>query len=178
MREGLRLFMPPEEIHRAVDDLADRIRDDFRERDPVLVGVLKGAFVFMADLVRSLAIPLEVDFIRASCYRGSTVPSEDVEIVRDITADVKDRPVVLVEGIVDRGVTAEAIIDHIMAKGARSVDVCALLLRDGHIRHHVEVKYAGRAIDEGFVVGYGMDIDERCRGLSGIYLLEEEEEKT
>lgn len=174
MPGALKPFISPEEIEGIVKRLAEEIRRDYKDKEPVLVGVLKGAFVFLSDLLRAIELPFEVDFIQTSCYGKCDIPSNKVEITRDVTTALKDRHVILVDGIVDRGVTAEVLLHHLAEKGPASIKLCTLLLRED-IRGGGEMRpdYVGRTIGQGFVVGYGMDLGEKCRGLKGIYLVGE-----
>lgn len=171
MIDGLKLLMTPDEIRTAVERLAREIRADYASRNPLLVGVLKGAFVFLSDLVRALDMELEVDFIQAASYGKSSAPSKDVLITGDLTAAVKGRDVIIVEGIIDRGETARAVASHIAAKGPASIRLCTLILRDSH-SHGLKIDYVGKKIDKGFVVGYGMDYKGRYRNLPGIYTID------
>ncbi len=162
----------PEEIAGIVGRLSGAIRADYAGKDPVLIGVLKGAFVFMADLVKALdGMELEVDFIQAASYGERDEPSHEVLITRDLTMEIKGRHVIVVEGIIDRGLTVHAVLDHLLSKEPASISLCALLLRDSH-RTGREVEYSGRRIGEGFVVGYGMDYKGRHRNLPGVWLLD------
>ncbi|HBG46616.1 MAG TPA: hypoxanthine phosphoribosyltransferase [Deltaproteobacteria bacterium] len=163
-------YIPPEGIEEIVKRIAAEISSDYRGRSPVVVGVLKGAFLFISDLVRSLAVDHEVDFIQTACYGMRDVPSEEVLILRDVTTDLKGRDVIIVEDIIDRGHTARALKKYFSDKGAASVKVCALLKRDGGSPEAAD--YLGAVIGRGFVVGYGMDYKERYRGLPGLYLIE------
>lgn len=130
----------------------------------MLVGVLKGCFVFMADLIRELTIPVEVDFIRARSYGADVRSSGAVEITKDVETDLAGRDVIVVEDIADTGLTMEAVVERIRAHGAASVVRCALLAREGS----PPPEYRGFVIAPGFVVGYGIDHAERHRGRSDI----------
>lgn len=151
-----------------VNRLAGEIRHDFPSKNPVFIGALKGAFVFLADLVRAIKMPLEIDFIQTASYGKQHAPSEAVLITRDVSIDIRERHVIIVEGIIDRGTTALAIIKHLEAKSPASLTLCALLVRDGHAKG-VQVDYVGARIGEGFVVGCGMDYHEHYRALPGLY---------
>ena len=124
---------------------------------------MKGAFVFMADLARELGPEFEVGFIQAASYGDRETPSEEVRITSDISVEIEGRDVIVVEGIIDRGNTARAVVRHLEKKGPSSIRLCTLLLRKGH-SHGLRVDYIGRPIDDGFVVGYGMDYREKYRG--------------
>lgn len=172
MTSNLKLIIPPEEIHIIVNRLAREIRNDYASKNPVIVGVLKGAMVFMSDLMRALKIPFEIDFVQTSSYRGGPAPSADVVMVKDTKADVAGRDVLIVEGIVDRGVTATALIDYMQRRGAGSVRFCALLMRSKLTARTQGIDYVGARVGEGYVVGYGLDYKERLRGLPALYVME------
>lgn len=174
MPENLKLLLSPSEVDSIVSGLGSSIEADYGDKVPVVVGVLKGAAVFLADLVRAVSTPLEIDFLQAASYHGGTAPKGEVRIVRDLTTDVAGRDVIVVEGIVDKGKTVEAVTRYLKAKGASSVKVCALLVR-GTAPVERAPDYAGRTIGDGFVVGYGMDFKERYRNLPGLYTIEPEE---
>ncbi len=163
------LLIPPEEIHHLVERIAEEIRRDFEGKEPVFVGVLKGAFVFLSDLVRTLEIPLEIDFIQASSYGKRDVPSKDVVITRDITVDIKGRDVIVVEDIVDTGGTVRKVLEHLEKKEPSSLKLCSFLVRG---EPGVRIDYCGKVIGGGFVVGYGLDYKERYRELKGVYIIE------
>jgi hypoxanthine phosphoribosyltransferase len=171
MDDGLRILFPPEEIRLMVARLAGEIRADYAARDPVVIGVLKGAFVFVSDLIRALEMPLDVDFIRASRYSRPMDPAPEAVITSDIGVSIEGRDVIIADGIVDRGRTLGAVVRHLRGRGPKTIKTCALLARDGGL-HEVRPDYVGRRIERGFVVGYGMDFEERYRGLSGIYVMD------
>ncbi len=143
------------------------ISDTYRGERPILVGVLKGAFVFLADLVRELAVECEVDFIRARSYGSGTVTSGRVQILKDIEIDVRGRHVLVIEDIADTGLTLETVVARIQAASPVSVKRCALLVRAGS----PQPEFAGFTIEPGFVVGYGIDYAEQYRGLRDIFVL-------
>lgn len=170
----LKLIIPPEEIHIIVDRLANEIRRDYSSKNPVLVGVLKGSFVFMADLVRALEIPVEVDFICATRYGMSKKPTKEAKVIKDISTDVRGRDVIVFEDIIDEGKTMKALLENLNAKHPASIKVCSLLLRGKKTGLDVNVDYLGTTVGEGFVVGYGLDFREHYRHLPGLYIIEEE----
>lgn len=153
-----------EEIQQAVARIAAEISADFDE--PILlVGILKGSFVFLADLCRELTVPFEVDFIRARSYGAGTRSSGAVEITKDIETAITDRHVVVVEDIADTGLTMDIVVDRIRAGHPASVRRCALLVREGSPSRP---DYVGMTVGPGFVVGYGIDYAEQYRGLRDI----------
>jgi hypoxanthine phosphoribosyltransferase len=168
-----------EEIGDAVARLARAIEDDASRRRSgqplLLVGVLKGSFVFLADLVRELAVPAEVDFVRARSYGSGTSSAGAVEITKDIETDVTGRDVIVVEDIADTGRTMRTICARIAAGRPASLRRCALLVREGGPAADDEPDYAGLRLGPGFVVGYGLDHAERYRGLRDIRVLPEQD---
>ena len=140
-----------------------------QRRDPLLVGVLKGAFVFMADLVRAIPIGVEVDFMAVSSYGSATRTSGVVRIVKDLDLDLTDRHVVLVEDIIDSGLTLAYLRKTLAQRGAASLEVCALLVRDATLRvDPASLRYIGFRIPGEWVVGYGLDVAQRWRNLPDV----------
>lgn len=162
------------EIKETVAKIAFAVERDFKGKNPVLIGVLKGSFVFMADLVRSLDMPLEMDFIRVSSYGMNDSPNEEPHITKDIEIDVKGRHVLVVEDISDRGITIEKVLSRLKGKNPAMLKLCALLVRDGS-EVASKVDYFGKIIGKGFVVGYGLDYKERFRNLPALYVMEDAE---
>jgi len=170
---GLKPYLTPERIDEIVGELAGKIAEAIDGSGPVvLVGVLKGSYVFLSDLSRKLEAGHEIDFIQTACYGMRDKPANEVLIVRDITAELKGRDVIIVEDIIDRGHTAMVLVEHFRSRGARSVRLCALLKRRGGAPG-LEVDFVGHEVGEGFVVGYGMDFKELYRNLPGLYMLED-----
>jgi hypoxanthine phosphoribosyltransferase len=158
------------QIQQAVRRIAREISDAYADVCPLLVGVLKGSFVFLADLVRELTIPFEVDFVLARSYGLGAKSAGKVEILKEVESTVRGCHVVVVEDIADTGLTLDTIVSRIEAGGAASVRRCALLVRQGHR----PVDFAGLIVGSGFVVGYGLDYAEQYRGLRDIRTLVEE----
>ncbi len=153
-----------EDIAVAVERVAGEVSADYPNEVPLLVGILTGSFIFLADLVRAMSIEVEIDFIRARSYGKGTVSSGAVEITKDIEHDVTGRPVVLVEDILDTGLTLDFVADRVKAGHPAEVKTCSLLVREGA----TPPDYMGLWIPQGFVVGYGIDYAERYRGLADI----------
>jgi hypoxanthine phosphoribosyltransferase len=168
----LKLIIPPEEIHLIVERLAKEIRHDYSAKNPVLIGVLKGAFVFMADLARALKIPVEMDFICAARYGTRERPTKVAKIIKDISTDIEGRDVIVIEDIIDRGQTMKALMEHLKVKRPASLRLCALILRGKKRDLGLKVDYLGTTVGEGFVVGYGLDYKEQYRHLPGLYIIE------
>jgi hypoxanthine phosphoribosyltransferase len=156
------------EIRTRVAELGKEITADYEGRAPLLVGVLKGAFVFMSDLARCIDLPVEFDFMAVSSYGTATKTSGVVRIVKDLDLDLSGRDVVLVEDIVDSGLTLSYLLKNLQARSPASLEVCALLLKDGQQKVEPDVRYVGFRIPEEFVVGYGLDVGERYRNLPSI----------
>jgi len=153
------------ELRERIAALGKEITADFAGRAPLLVGVLKGAFMFMADLSRTIELPVEFDFMAVSSYGSSTRTSGVVRIVKDLDIDLTDRHVLLVEDIVDSGLTLKYLRGNLQARNPASLDVCALLVRDSSQVPADELRYVGFRIPSDFVVGYGLDVAERYRNL-------------
>lgn len=145
--------------------LGEQITADYEGRSPLLVGVLKGAFVFMSDLARAVRLPVECDFMAVSSYGSATRSSGVVRIVKDLDLDLTDRHVIVVEDIVDSGVTLRYLRKNLLAREPASLEVCALLVREGRQEGDLDLRYVGFEIPPAFVVGYGLDVAERYRNL-------------
>jgi hypoxanthine phosphoribosyltransferase len=165
MIEIREILFDEQTIARKVKELADRISKDYAGKDLVLVCILKGAVVFMADLMRCLTIPVVIDFIRAKSYGVSTVPSRNIVITKDIETDIKGKHVLLVDTIIDTGETLDCLFKKLQEKEPASLE--AVVLVDKKPRRTVEVllKYRGFEIPDKFVVGYGVDCAEQYRNL-------------
>ncbi len=157
------------EVHDRVLELGREITRDYAASPPLLVGVLKGAINFMADLMRAIELPVEVDFMAVSSYGAATKTSGVVRIVKDLDMDLVNRDVLIVEDVVDSGLTLNYLRQYLGARSPSSLEVCALLLKAGEQRVEQSVKYVGFSIPPDFVVGYGLDFNERFRNLDGIY---------
>lgn len=153
------------ELRDRIEALGKEITADFAGRPPLLVGVLKGAFMFMADLARAIDLPIEFDFMAVASYGSSTRTSGVVRIVKDLDLDLTDRHVLLVEDIIDSGLTLSYLRRNLLARNPASLEVCALLVRDGSEATLDDLRYVGFRIPADFVVGYGLDVAERYRNL-------------
>lgn len=152
-----------------VAELGAKITEDYAATPPLLVGVLKGAMLFMSDLARAIELPVEVDFMAVASYGTATTTSGVVRIVKDLDADLKDRHVLVVEDIVDSGLTLNYLRRYLGARAPASLEVCALLLKEEAQRIAQPLRYVGFTIPSRFVVGYGLDVNERFRNLQGVY---------
>lgn len=165
----LACIITEEEINARVADLARLIDRDYAGKDVVLVGVLKGAFVFMADLMRRLTVPCQVDFVRVASYGSETVSSGKVRLLMDVGLNLEGRDVILVEDIVDSGLTLKFLKEHMQAKRPRSVSICAMIDKPERREVELPIEYICTRVPEGFLVGYGLDCNEEYRSLPGIY---------
>ncbi len=160
-----------EDIERSIAGIAEQISADYRGRKPILVGVLKGAFVFLSDLIRQLTIPVKIDFIRTASYGDETSSSGTVSLTKALEIDIDGEDVLVVEDIVDSGVTLRRILDYLEGLGPSSVRICALVDKRERRQIDVHVDYACHVVQEGFLVGYGLDYAEDFRHLPAVYHL-------
>ena len=157
------------QVRQRIHELGQEITRDYADNPPLLVCVLKGAINFMADLMRAIELPVEVDFMAVSSYGAATKTSGVVRIVKDLDVDLLDRDVLIVEDVVDSGLTLNYLRQYLGARNPKSLEVCALLLKEGEQRVEQSLKYVGFTIPADFVVGYGLDVNERYRNLDAIY---------
>ncbi len=162
-----------EEIDKRVRELADIISSDYKEKDVIIIGVLKGAFIFMADLIRYLNVPCIVDFIRVASYGSGTVSSGKIEIKKDIETDIEGKDVLIIEDIIDTGLTISFLMDKLKERNPRSLKVCVFLDKKHRREIELNADYVGFTMDEGFVVGYGLDCNEMDRFLADICVIKE-----
>ena len=165
------LCISKEAIQERVQALAKKISSDYEGEEPVLVGVLNGAVIFFADLMRAIRIPTKMDFVRAASYGSSTQSSGSVRLTKDIELPIEGKPVILVEDIVDSGLTLSYLKEKFEQRGASSLKICALIDKLERKEKDVFVDYCGFQIQEGFLVGYGLDCNEEYRYLPEIYRL-------
>jgi hypoxanthine phosphoribosyltransferase len=171
--DTLDILLSPEEIASRVATLGATISHDYAELDLVLLGVLRGAVPFLADLTRAIAIPHTFDMIGASSYGGATVSSGDVRITRDAASNLKGRHIIVVEDIYDTGNTLQVLLALLRLHQPASLEVCALLVKDRPREHNIPIKYTGFTIPNRFVVGYGLDHADRYRHLPYVAVLDE-----
>jgi hypoxanthine phosphoribosyltransferase len=170
----LQVFLSSEQISATVDRLAQEIQRDYQRSNLILIGALKGCFIFMADLVRRLDLPLEVEFVTLSSYgRGRKQSSGEVKVVQGLHCPVKGRDILIVEDIVDTGTTLDFLIKYLHRRKPASVRVCTLFDKASCRQVEVPIDYLGFRIPDAFVVGYGLDYDEKFRELPGLYYLRE-----
>jgi hypoxanthine phosphoribosyltransferase len=167
------ILIDEETLRARVAELGEEISNDYEGRDLLLVGVLKGAVFFMADLMREIALPCEVDFMAISSYGAGTDSSGVVRILKDLDINIRDRNVLVLEDIIDSGLTLSYLVRNLGAREPASLEVCALLVKEGRRESDVPVRYVGFEIPNRFVVGYGLDYGERYRNLPHVAVLDE-----
>ena len=163
-----RVVVEEVDLQQRIRELGKDIASDYAANPPLLVGILKGAFMFMADLARAIDLPVEFDFMAVSSYGSATRTSGVVRIMKDLDLDLTDRHVLIVEDIVDSGLTLAYLRKNLRARNPRSLEVCALLVKEGLQKTDPDLKYTGFRIPPDFVIGYGLDVDERYRNLPEI----------
>jgi hypoxanthine phosphoribosyltransferase len=174
MGDGLKqVLITPEQLSQRIAELAAQIDADYADRELLLVGVLKGAVMVMADLARAMHLPVQMDWMAISSYGSGTKSSGVVRILKDLDTDITDRHVLVVEDIVDSGLTLSWLLGNLRSRGPASLRVCALLRKPGAAWMAAEVGYTGFEIEDAFVVGYGLDYAERYRNLPFIGTLAE-----
>jgi len=169
----LKILVSHGEIAEAVDRLAREIKRDYQDKQPLLIGVLKGSFVFMADLIRQLDLPLELDFVGISSYGAARESSGKVKIAQEVQSPVKGRDVLVIEDIVDTGITISFLLHYLKKKRPASLKLCALTDKPSRRMIPVQIDYRGFTVPNKFVVGYGLDFNQRFRNLPDIYALED-----
>ena len=160
-----------EEIQQKIIDIAGIISKDYAGKELLLIGILKGSFIFLSDLVRHLSIPAQIDFIRASSYGDTMSSSGTITLTQPVQIDVRNKHILLVEDIVDTGLTLSCIKDYFRLQGAASVKICAFIDKYERREANIPVDYTCHTTHEGFLVGYGLDYAENYRGLPGVYHL-------
>jgi len=168
-----RVIITREEIAEKVAELAAEIRKDYKGKNPLLIGILKGSFVFLSDLVRVMNIPVEIDFIRVSSYGTGKESSGKIKLVKDVETLIKGRHVLVVEDIVDRGLTVRFLLDYLSFRKPASLKLCTLFDKPSRRKVEVPIDYAGFTVPDAFVVGYGLDFNEGFRYLPDLCIMEE-----
>jgi hypoxanthine phosphoribosyltransferase len=167
------IVVSEKDLQRRIAELGAEITEAYRGRAPLLVGVLKGAFVFMSDLARAIDLPVEFDFMAVASYGTATKTSGVVRILKDLDLDLTARDVLVVEDIVDSGLTLSYLRRNLLARNPAGLEVCALLVKEGMQRTNPDIAYTGFRIPPDFVVGYGLDVGERYRNLPYVCLYNE-----
>ncbi len=151
--------------------VSEQISKDYKGRELVLIGVLKGAFIFLADLIRHLSIPVKADFVRVASYGSNSASSGSIRLSKDVEIDLKGKDVLIVEDIADTGLTLEYLRNHFSTLGADSVKVCVFIDKKERREKHTAIDYVCHVVEKGFLVGYGLDYAEDYRGLPEVYHL-------
>ena len=173
--DKLKVLISKEEIEGKVDELADELRRDYQDKHPILIGILKGSFVFMSDLIRKLDIPVEIYFIMLSSYGAGRETSGKIKLLQRVKIPIRDRHVLVIEDIVDRGLTLSFLLDYLGRRKPASLKLCTLLDKPSRRVVDVPIDYLGFTLPDSFVVGYGLDLDEKFRYLPDLCVLEEQE---
>lgn len=170
----LEILISQDEIKEKIKELGEQITKDYKDKDLLMVGVLKGCVIFLSDLIREIKLPLAIDFMVLSSYGSSTKSSGVVRIVKDLEKDIKGKDVLIVEDIVDTGLTLNYLVDYLYTRNANSVKICTLLEKPDRRIAPVKMEYVGFHIPDEFVVGYGLDYAETYRNLPFVCILKPE----
>lgn len=169
---SLRPLYSRQDIAAKVEEIARRIDADYIGKEIVMVAILKGSILFIADLARAVQTPVLIDFMRVASYGAGTSSSGQVEILKDLEMDIAGRHVLIVEDIIDSGLTLQVLYRRLLEKQPASLRICTLIDKKARREARVPVNYVGFTMDDGFIVGYGLDLDERYRDLPDIRLVE------
>ncbi|MEJ2201239.1 MAG: hypoxanthine phosphoribosyltransferase [Desulfuromonadaceae bacterium] len=169
---NLQLLFPKDFIAQQVRRLGQEISQDYQDTEPILVAVLKGSFLFIADLVREIRSPVIIDFVRLASYGSETHSSGIVEFRKDLEIPLQGRDVIIVEDIIDSGLTLETLYHRLLQRQPKSLKICTLIDKKAHRECSIQADYIGISMDDGFIVGYGLDFDEKYRHLPEIYLIQ------
>lgn len=172
--EKFKIFITKDQIDERMVQLGKAMDRDFEDKKPIFIGILNGAFIFLSDLMRHVSIPCEVDFMKLSSYGDAKVSSGEVTELKHIDAKIEGRHVILVEDIIDTGLSMNYMVSRIKENSPASVSVCTLLHKKEATKHEVQIDYVGFEIPNAFVLGYGLDYAQEGRNLSQIYVLDDE----
>lgn len=166
-------LLTEEQIQNRIKELAEQISSEYKSSVPVFIGVLNGSFLFMSDLIRYLTINCEIDFFKLSSYGDAKISSGNVTLLKELNCEVNDRDIIIVEDIVDTGLSIKYIEELFAEKRPNSMKVVSLLVKPGSLKYNVKIDYIGFKIPDKFVIGYGLDFAQKYRNLRGIYVLNE-----
>ena len=166
-------YLSEEEIQKRVAELGKQISDEYKAKLPIFIGVLNGSFMFMADLLKNITINCEMDFFKLSSYGDEKISSGKVKMVKELNADINDRHLIIVEDIIDTGLSINYIQQLIKEHTPASVKIATLLVKPESLKYEVKIDYIGFKIPNKFVIGYGLDYAQKYRNLSSIYVLSE-----
>ncbi len=170
--ERFRIFITENEIRKRVGELAHGINKDFAGKTPIFIGVLNGSFIFFSDLIREIRIPCEIDFLKLSSYGDAKISSGDVRLLKDLNCQVTGSDIIIVEDIIDSGLSIDFIKKLISKQNPKSFSVVTLLYKSDCVRIDFKVDYIGFKIPNHFVIGYGLDYAQKARNLKSIYVLD------
>ncbi len=170
----MRTLISEEQLHQKVAQIGKQVSADYQDKNLLMVSVLKGSVVFMADLMREISIPCEIDFMCVSSYGSGTKTSGVVKIIKDLDIDLKDRDLLIVEDILDSGMTLSYIKEMLKQRGTKSIKICTLLDKPERRKADITPDYVGFTVPDEFVVGYGLDYDEKYRNLPYVGILKPE----
>ncbi len=170
--EVFKIFITEQEIRKRISELADKLNRDFQDRVPIFIGILNGSFIFMSDLIREITIDCEIDFFKLSSYGDAKISSGNVTMLKDLNCEVKGRDIIIVEDVVDSGLSIAYIRDLIIQQNPRSFSVVTLLYKKAAAKVDFPLEYVGFEIPTEFVIGYGLDYAQKWRNLRSIYVLD------
>ncbi len=168
LRDKAHPYISAAEIEIICKDLGKKITEDYKEKDLLVICILKGSLLFFSDLVRHIKLQIKMDFVRLSSYGDSTESSGNVRIVKDISQNIRDKHVLIIEDILDTGNTLDFLRNHLEASKPASLKICTLLDKPSRRKRPINADYCGKIIEDKFVVGYGLDFQEKCRNYSDI----------
>jgi hypoxanthine phosphoribosyltransferase len=171
-KEIFKIYLSEPEIQKRISELAADINRDFKDRVPIFIGILNGAFIFMSDLIREITIDCEIDFFKLSSYGDAKISSGNVRMLKELNCEVKDRDIIIVEDVIDSGLSIQYIRDLIMQQNPRTFSVVTLLYKKSAAKINFQLDYVGFEIPTEFVIGYGLDYAQKWRNLKSIYVLD------
>ena len=166
-------FLTEEMLNKRIAELGKEISDDYQTDFPIFIGILNGSFMFMSDLLKEINIKCEIDFFKLSSYGDEKISSGRVKLLKELNADIKDRHIIIVEDIVDSGLSINYIEKLVKENNPASMKVASLLVKPGSLKYKVKIDYIGFEIEDRFVLGYGLDYAQKYRNLRSIYVLSE-----
>jgi hypoxanthine phosphoribosyltransferase len=169
-------LLTEDQIQKRIKELAEQISSDYKSSLPVFIGVLNGSFLFLSDLIRYLDINCEIDFFKLSSYGDAKISTGNVTLLKELNCEVNDRDIIIVEDIVDTGLSLKYIEELFVEKSPNSMKVVSLLVKPGSLKYDVKIDYIGFRVPDKFVIGYGLDFAQKYRNLRGIYVLNEKGE--
>ena len=173
MENNISVLISEQELQQKVKELGAKITEDYKDTNLLLIGVLRGGVIFMSDLMRSIELPIEIDFMQVSSYGSGTVSSGNVKILKDTETSVEGRDVLIAEDILDTGTTLHSLVELIKQRGASSVKICTILNKPARRKVRLDAEYVGFNIPDKFVVGYGLDYDQKYRNLPFVGVIED-----